>query len=140
MSRVKVVFGGVSVAERAQVRGQDERGAAERAALAEAEGVEQGRDELAVRAGRADVGLQRLQRAAGVDQQVAEMTGRDEVLGERAAGREHDVGAGEPDHEAGHGLFAEVELGRLSFTERACESCGHQGVSTRSIGRTHSRV
>ena len=52
MSRVKVVFGGLSVAERAQMRGQDERGAGERAALAEPERVEQGGDELAVGAGR----------------------------------------------------------------------------------------
>ena len=55
MSRVKVVFGGVLVAERAQVRGQDERGAAEVAALAEAERVEQRGDELAVGAGPADL-------------------------------------------------------------------------------------
>ena len=71
MSRVKVVVGIVGVAGRAHVRGQDERGAAEVAALAEPERVEQRGDELAVGVARPHVRLERLQGAAGLDQQIA---------------------------------------------------------------------
>src|SRR4051794_40393797 len=58
----------VLVAGRTQMGRQDDRGAGEVAALAEAEGVEQRGDQLAVGVAGADAGLQGVQAAAGLDQ------------------------------------------------------------------------
>ena len=79
-------LGRAVLAERAQVRRADERGAGERAALAEPERVEQRRDELAVLAGAADLGLEGLQRAARFDQQIRGQPGREGVGGSSAVG------------------------------------------------------
>ena len=78
------------------------------------------------------LGLERLQAAARLDQQIGGETWRERVLGERRLRREHDVGAGEPDDEAGHGVVTQIELGGLSFTERACESRSHLVLLTAS--------
>jgi hypothetical protein len=60
----------VLAVERPHVGGKDERGAAERAPLAEPEGVEQRRDQLARHVAPADPRLQRVQRSVGLDQQA----------------------------------------------------------------------
>ena len=71
-------------------------------------------------------GLERLQAAARFDQQVGGETWRERVLGNGACGASIDVGAGEADDQAGHGVITQIELGGLSFTERACKSRGHR--------------
>ena len=57
----------------------------------------------------------------------------------RRAGGQHDVGPAEADDEAGDSFLSQVELGRLSFAERACKSRRH-GRLNPFIGHSANEV
>ena len=138
MSRVKVVAGASSEPSGRRCAGRTS-GARLNIRRWQPERVQQRRDELAVAEAVADVRLERVQRAAGLDQQERDVARADRVLRDRSARGEHDVGAAEADDEAGHSFLSQIELGRLSFAERACKSRRH-GVPDPFIGHSATQV